>query len=146
MRTGQFIQKQYEKEISRILRELEVAEKEILAETEILNLQSRIRAYDKLQEGTLVVEFQSGGVVIAMSSSKITSNNVFKTLWQHHNDPNKVKSWQKPDLEFLNQMHLSELKKCHPKMAGQLLRQLAKQALLDKEETIITRKWWEFWK
>lgn len=141
MRTGLFIQKQYEKEISRILQELETAKKDILAEEEILNLQSRIRVYDNLQEGTLVLEFQSGGIVVF-----ITSSNIFKTLWHYHVDPNKVNSWTAPDLSFLNQMHLSELKKCHPKMAGQMLRQLAKQALLDNVEETTTKKWWEFWK
>ena len=146
MRTGEFIKKQYEKEISRIMQELEIAKIDILSEQEILDLQSRVRAYALLQEGTLVVALKSGGVSLSMPSSKITSCNVFKKLWDYHINPDVLNSWTKPDHTFLLQMHIAELKKCHPKMAGQMLRQLAKQALLDNVEETTTKKWWEFWK
>lgn len=141
MRTGVYIQKQYEKEISRIMQELEIAKRDILAEVEILDIQSRIRAYEQLQEGTLVVALGSGGVSLSMPQY-----DTLKKLWDYHINPDVLNSWTKPDHTFLLQMHIAELKKCHPKMAGQMLRQLAKQALLDNVEETTTKKWWEFWK
>ena len=140
MKTGTFITKQYEKEISRILQELEVAKTDILAEKEILNLQSQVKVHEHIVEGTFGVHLSCGGTVALFFVNNRSNWNTICRL-EYNGAVQDYKF-----MPGLTSMHLSQLKKCHPKMAGQLLRQLAKKALLDNVEETTTKKWWEFWK
>lgn len=138
MRTGVYIQKQYEKEISRILQELEIAKRDILAEIEILELQSRVKVHANLVEGTFGVHLSCGGGIVLFIPNGINWINICRIEMRQ---PAQEYDFNAP----LCALHIAKLKKCHPKMAGQMLRQLAKTALLDQPETP-SKKWWEFWK
>lgn len=138
MKTGTFIQAQYDKEIARILNELVVAEKQLRAEVEILALQAKIKLHEEHREGAMVVHFNTGGSI----SIYMVKRGNWINLLNIHADPRyrTVTSYA----EELEGLHLKELKSIQPKRAAEIMRMMAKKFLLIQESP--TKRWWEFWK
>lgn len=140
MKTGEFIQTQYTREIARIKSELVVAEKQILEEKEIRSLQEKLKLHQYTFAGSMYIGFNcSGGIELGVAK------NSYDWILALRCREGAVEV--SPILEKeLQQFHLRELKTIHPKRAGELLRGLAKQQMLVETPAPATRKWWEFWK
>lgn len=134
MKTGQFIQSQYQREIARIESELQIAATEILREQEIIDLQTQIKIHDHLQEGTLLVHLNCSGL-IGIYFAKTSTD--WQALWLS-TAPESFKNY------VLESQHLSKLKAFKPKIAAAKLRELAKKSML-VSETTTERPWWKFW-
>ena len=146
IKTGNFIEQQYAREIQRILAELRIAETQRRAEKEILDLQSKLTIHQHWQEGSFVVHFNCGGTIVIAT---IVRGTWISLLTVHANPEVEKRSWV-PQLEKLDQLHLKELKTIQPKRACEIVRMLAKRHMLvleatEKQEASI-KKWWQFWK
>lgn len=136
MKTGKFIEQQYEREIARIVSETEMAESQILDEAEILALQERLHLHEFVEEGCMIVNFNcGGGVGLHYRDGGGNWRNLFYT-YQNYS----------PDFETLKSLRLCALKTIHPKRAGELVRMLAKRHMLDLSvEPAPIKAWWKFW-
>lgn len=141
MRTGQFIKVSYQKEIDRIQKEITNVIPYILAEREILDIQSRIKIHENFHDGQEYLHYNCGGSIIfrvKTPTSKTYGNS--QTIFSI--DDGKVGH----DPSFtLEEYHLKTLQSIHPKRFPELLRASAKKLLLHESPEVATKPWWKFW-
>lgn len=136
MKTGQFIQTQYDREIKRIKSEITLAMEQVAQEQEIVQLQKQLQLHAHHAEGAFQVHLNCSGVVCLQFRDDSRNNNVVV------GDKLDARAFG-----CLEHMHLKELKSIHPKRTGEMLRYLAKREMLVTEGTEkTTKKWWQFWK
>lgn len=143
MKTGVFIQQQYDREIARIVAEIETAKSQILAEVEILGLQAKLCLHESHKEGAMIVHLNCSGAI----QLKYDEGNQrwLPLLTIHAEKPESY--FNAPDIESLSKLHLRDLKTIQPKRTGELVRMMAKRHMLEVKKTeTAPKKWWQFWK
>jgi len=143
MKTGAFIQQQYDREIARIVSEIELAKAQIVAEPEILALQAKLCLHEHYKEGAMIVHLNCSGAICLKYDSGNSSWLPLLTIRIE-----KSESYFNPqDLAGLSKLHLRDLKTIQPKRAGELVRMMAKRHMLDLPSPSPSppKPFWKFW-
>lgn len=141
MKTLDFINKNYQKEINRINREIEEVIPKIEEEAELLALFRKMYNNQVYRDGEISILFYSDGY---------SSFRCQQPASYTYSNPQDIFSYSPSkgiihnDQFTLEEYHLKTLKGIHPKRFPELIRAGAKKYLLAEEQPA-TKPWWKFW-